>query len=252
MNEAMEAEFDTVAEWTAGVVTDLGFEYALAAGCRGSGSPPALNWLIDAMGLRRGDVLVDSGAGIGGPAAYAARTRAVRPLLVEPEPGACRAARALFGLPVLRASGSAIPLPDASTDAAWSLGVLCTMDDQPGLLRELARVVRPGGAIGLLVYVATRTLTEDERPEGNSFPSGEDLGTLVDGAGLRIVDQRSAVELGEGSTEWQRRTDRVRDELAWRYGDHPAWLTAERQSRTMGELIASCAVVGTLLHIRRR
>ena len=39
MTEAMQAEFDTVAEWTAQVAADLGPEYHVPAGCRGSGSP---------------------------------------------------------------------------------------------------------------------------------------------------------------------------------------------------------------------
>ncbi len=44
MDEAMEAEFDTVAEWTAQVAIDLGPEYFIPAGCRGSGQPAALDW----------------------------------------------------------------------------------------------------------------------------------------------------------------------------------------------------------------
>ena len=39
MDEAMEDEFDTVAEWTAQVAADLGPEYFIPAGCRGSGQP---------------------------------------------------------------------------------------------------------------------------------------------------------------------------------------------------------------------
>ena len=43
MSEAMDAEFDTVAEWTAQVVEELGPEYHIPAACRGSGSPRALD-----------------------------------------------------------------------------------------------------------------------------------------------------------------------------------------------------------------
>lgn len=246
----MDAEFDTVAEWTAEVVSALGPDYALPAACRGSGSPPALDWLCNATDLTRGGVLVDVGAGIGGPAAYAAQQRSVRPVLVEPQLGACRAAEALFGLPVLQASGSAVPLPDDIADAAWSLGVLCTMDEQLALLRELARLVRPGGGIGLLVYIAAAELTEDQQPDGNSFPTDEELEAMVRRADLRIVDQCSAVDLGAGSADWQRRTDRVEAELKARHQGHPSWQLAQRQSDRMGELIGSCAVVGRLLHLR--
>src|SRR6185437_15326546 len=72
IDDPMTAEFDTVAEWTAQVAADLGPEYYVPAACRGSGQPVALDWLLD--GLRPGpdDLMLDVGAGVGGPAAYAA------------------------------------------------------------------------------------------------------------------------------------------------------------------------------------
>ena len=122
----MEDEFDTVAEWTAQVAADLGPEYFIPAACRGSGQPAALDWLLAGLRPRPGDLLIDVGAGVGGPAAYAAERTGVRPVLVEPEPGACRAAARLFGAPVVQADATALPFPDAAADLAWSLGVLCT------------------------------------------------------------------------------------------------------------------------------
>ena len=89
MSDAMSAEFDTVAEWTADVAAELGPDHHVPAGCRGSGSPAALDWLVERLDLASGETLVDCGAGVGGPAAYAAQRSEVRPLLVEPEPGAC-------------------------------------------------------------------------------------------------------------------------------------------------------------------
>ena len=146
MSEAMEAEFDTVAEWTAQVAQELGPEYYVPAACRGSGSPAALDWLIDRMGLAPGQLLLDSGAGVGGPAAYAARSRSVQPVLVEPEAGACRAAKRLFDFPAVRGLGTALPMADSSFDAAWSLGVLCTMPDQLTLLGSCGARCGPGDA----------------------------------------------------------------------------------------------------------
>ena len=69
----MDAEFDTVAEWTAQVAVKLGPDFYVPAACRGSGSPAALDWLIDHMRLVPGDRLLDCGAGTGGPAAYPRR-----------------------------------------------------------------------------------------------------------------------------------------------------------------------------------
>lgn len=251
MSEAMSAEFDTVAQWTARIAVKLGQEYHVPAGCRGSGSPAALDWLIEHLDLVAGDALLDCGAGIGGPAAYAADRRAVRPLLVEPEVGACRAAQVLFGHPVVRADASALPVADESFDAAWALGVLCTTDAQLALLQELRRVSRPPGRIGLLVLVA-RDSALDEQPEGNHFPTVEGLTQLVHDAGLRIDARCGTSGLDPVPDDWSRRVDAVTAELSERYGDRRAWQQAEHQSDLIGTLMADQRVSAELLSLRHR
>jgi SAM-dependent methyltransferase len=246
MTDAMDAEFDTVAEWTAEVAVDLGPDFYVPAGCRGSGSPAALDWLIDELRLEAGESLLDSGGGVGGPAAYAAQAIGVTPLLVEPEAGACRAARRLFGFPVVQALGAALPLPDAAVDAAWSLGVLCTTPDQSGLLTELRRTVRAPGRIGLLVFVA-RDDVSDDQPEGNNFPTANGLEALVADAGLRIQSWRGTADLPAIPQEWSRRVDAVSDALAQRHETSEAWQIAERQSRQMGKLLGDKRITGEML-----
>ncbi|OBJ50906.1 class I SAM-dependent methyltransferase [Mycobacterium sp. 1423905.2] len=249
MSEAMEAEFDTVAEWTAQVAVDLGTDYYVPAGCRGSGSPAALDWLIEELGLTAGETLLDSGAGVGGPAAYAAQEVGVTPLLVEPEAGACRAAHTLFEFPVLQALGSALPLADGTFDAAWSLGVLCTTPDQVELLTELRRTVRPPGRIALLAFVAREPVAA-EQPEGNHFPTSDHLNDLVERAGLRIHTWRGTADLPAIPQEWTRRMDAVTDALSDRHGASQAWQLAERQSQQIGDLLAQEKVTGELLVLR--
>ncbi len=249
MSEAMEAEFDTVAEWTAQAAADLGPDYHVPAGCRGSGSPAALDWLIEQMRLRPGDTLLDCGAGVGGPAAYAARERGVQPLLVEPEAGACRAAQRLFGYPVLRADGSALPLRDGSFDAAWALGVLCTTPDQLTLLQELRRIVRPKGCIGLLAFVARRDLPSD-RTEGNHFPTSGRLRDLVQDSLLRVEHWLCTADLPAIPEEWNKRVGTVTKTLADRHKHTEAWRLAERQSSGIARLLEDGAVTGELLVLR--
>jgi SAM-dependent methyltransferase len=251
MNDAMSAEFDTVAEWTARVAMDLGTAYRIPAACRGSGSPAALDWLLDALDPAPDATLLDCGAGVGGPAAYAAEHRSVRPVLAEPEHGACRAAQTMFDHPVVRASGSELPFTDESFDFAWSLGVLCTVPDQLGVLRELRRVVRPSGRIGLLVFMA-RTSEPLDQPEGNDFPTEQGLLELVEAAGLGIEAWRGTEEMAPIDDEWQSRVDEVDEALSDRYGDRRAWQLAERQSASIGRLLSEAKVTGELLVLRRR
>jgi SAM-dependent methyltransferase len=169
-SEAMEAEFDTVAGWTEEAVRDLGPEYAIPAGCRGSGSLGALRWLADRLELATGTRMLDDGAGVGGPAGWLAAERRIRPVCAEPMAAAVRASRRLFGLPATVAVAQSLPFADGSFDAAWCLGVLCTTSDKAGALAELRRVLVPGGRLGLLVFVADAPLPPPCRRGTSSRP----------------------------------------------------------------------------------
>ncbi|HEX3815518.1 MAG TPA: class I SAM-dependent methyltransferase [Mycobacteriales bacterium] len=241
MNDAMEAEFDTVAEWTAEVALSLGADHYLPAACRGSGSPATLDWLIDRLDLRHADRLLDCGAGAGGPAGYAADRVGVRPVLSEPEAGACRAARRLFGFPTVQA-GTELPFASASFDVAWCLGVLCTVERQDRLLGELRRVLTPAGRLGLLVFVAA-TGSPPARPDGNNFPTRGGLLALLAGADLAVRADVPAAVLGDIPPAWQERADAVDAELDRRHHCSETWRRAVHQSELIGRLLASGELV---------
>jgi SAM-dependent methyltransferase len=249
MTEPMEAEFDTLAEWTAEAALDLGPDYFLPAGCRGSGRPAALRWLLDRLEITATDRMLDCGAGVGGPADFAAQETGVRPVLSEPQAGACRAARRLFGLPIVQA-GSELPFAAGSFDVVWSLGVLCTVDDQPLLLRELHRVLAPGGRLGLLVFVAQHPPLSTQ-PAGNNFPTDDGLRDLLAGTGFRLQNSASEGDFTALPTHWQERADAVDAELERRHRDDPAWQVASQQSAVIGRLLNDQELVGTLIVARR-
>jgi SAM-dependent methyltransferase len=236
-SEAMEAEFDTVAGWTEEAVRALGPEHAVPAGCRGSGSEGALRWLADRLDVGPGTRMLDSGAGVGGPAGWLAAQRGVTPVCAEPMAAAVRAGRRLFGLPSVVAVGQQLPFAVGAFEAAWCLGVLCTTSDKAGALGELRRVLADGGRLGLLVFVADSPLPPP-LPEGNEFPSETDLRGLLADAGFAL-DESADADLGDSPAEWTERADAVESEIARRHGDDPAFEQAEENSRRVGRLLSN-------------
>src|SRR5918998_1383635 len=90
---AQEIEFDLLASWTEDAVRELGPEYAIPAGCRGSGSPSDLAWLAEALVIGRETRVVDVGSGVGGPAGWLADHFGAQPVCVEPMRSAAAAGR---------------------------------------------------------------------------------------------------------------------------------------------------------------
>lgn len=249
MSDPAAAEFHTLAEWTAQVAEDLGEDFYIPAGCRGSGSPAVLDLLTDHLDLKAGETLLDCGAGVGGPAAYAAQRRGVQPILVEPQAGGCSASRTLFGFPALQADASNMPFPDEAFDAAWALGVLCTTESQLELLTELRRVVRLPGRIGLLVLVA-RELSPPGEPEDSFFPTRESLDALIRRADLRVEACRSVSDIWQPPGPWQRRVKAVEAELERRHGDDREWQVAEQQSDRIAQLLKDSVIEPQVFSLR--
>jgi ubiquinone/menaquinone biosynthesis C-methylase UbiE len=129
----------------------------------------------------RGDVL-EIGAGTGANLPfYGAGVQSLT--MTEPEPPMLRrlerkvreqASRAM----VLRAPAEDLPFADDSFDVAVSTLVLCGVDDQPRALRELRRVLRPGGALLFIEHVrsgdARVARLQDRMNRVNRFVAGCD------------------------------------------------------------------------------
>ncbi len=79
---------------------------------------------------------------------------------------------------VLRAPAEDLPFDDGTFDVAVSTLVLCGVDDQPRALRELRRVLRPGGRLLFIEHVRSsdpRWARSQDRMNGiNRFVVGCD------------------------------------------------------------------------------
>ena len=69
------------------------------------------------------------------------------------------------------------------------------------MLSQLRRVVRPGGRIGLLVFLAVADQLDDP-PQGNHFPSSGQLHDLFGQAGLEAVDVADFSDITRPPPDW--------------------------------------------------
>ncbi|MWA08853.1 class I SAM-dependent methyltransferase [Streptomyces sp. BA2] len=155
---------------------------------------PAYRAAASELGLRPGDRVLDAGCGTG--RALPALREAVGPsgvvLGVDLTPAmleaATRAGRHREGQ-LLLADVTRLPVRDAVLDAVFGAGLISHLPDPAENLRELRRVVRPGGSLALFHPIGRAALAarqgrqitpDDLRAEANLRP-------LLAGAGWQLT-----------------------------------------------------------------
>ncbi|WOX07902.1 class I SAM-dependent methyltransferase [Streptomyces sp. N50] len=155
---------------------------------------PAYAAAVAELGLRAGDRVLDAGCGTGRalPPLRAAVGRSgvvvgadLTPAMLE---AAVRAGRGREGQ-LLLADVAALPLRPESLDAVFAAGLIAHLPQPGENLRELARVVRPGGTLALFHPIGRAALAarqgrqitpDDLRAEPNLRP-------LLAGSGWRMT-----------------------------------------------------------------
>ncbi|HET7686940.1 MAG TPA: arsenite methyltransferase [Candidatus Limnocylindria bacterium] len=157
----------------------------------GCGNPTAV------ADLRPGERVLDLGSGGGidvllsakrvGPSGRAIGLDMTDEMLALAQRNA--AAAGAENVEFLKGHIEAIPLPADSVDVVISNCVVNLAADKPAVFREIARVLKPGGRIGITDIVAEDALTAEQRAERGSYV-GCIAGALSFGefeAGLRDV-----------------------------------------------------------------
>jgi ubiquinone/menaquinone biosynthesis C-methylase UbiE len=112
---------------------------------------------------------------------------------VDPSEGMIRAGRALTPGELMVAGAEEIPLADGSIDLAFSTIAFHHWSDPGRGLREVARVLRPGGGFVLIDNLGPNWLAPilQDRP----YLTGDERAALWAESGLRVLEQRRIVLL---------------------------------------------------------
>lgn len=155
---------------------------------------PAYAAAVTDMGLHEGDRVLDAGCGTGRALAplRAAVGRSgvvvgadLTPAMLQAAVGAGRDRDGQL----LLADVAALPLRSQSLDAVFAAGLIAHLPQPTENLRELARVVRPGGALALFHPIGRAALAarQGRRITPDDLRAEANLGPLLAGSGWRMT-----------------------------------------------------------------
>ena len=164
--------------------------------------------LADSLGIDADSRVLDIGAGLGGSARHLAARYGCVVQGIDASAPFVEAATYLnqrTGLAdkVSIQLGDALDLPfaDASFDIAWTQHVAMNIGDRPRLYREINRVLRPGGKLGLYDVVAGEgevlfPVPWASSPAASFLLSPSEMTKVLDDAGFDVVSSKDCSAAG--------------------------------------------------------
>ncbi|WP_298356799.1 class I SAM-dependent methyltransferase [Rhodoblastus sp.] len=162
--------------------------------------------MFDLLGALAGARVLDIGCGDGALVRAFAALGATA-VGVDPDPAMLSIARKLaeeahVQATFLQGRAESLPFPDASFDVATAMTVLCFIPDAKAAVREMARVVRPGGRLVLGELGRWSFWAAKRRLRGRlgaptwkaaRFRDAAELRKLAEAVGLKVTAMRGAV-----------------------------------------------------------
>jgi SAM-dependent methyltransferase len=183
-----------------------------------------LQWLIRSARLARGQIVVDLGCGRGGPGRVLARSTSVRLIGLDFSiVGVTSAATSAAGMhprpAYIACDARAIPLADHSVDAVISIDVLQLIPERELVLREVARVLQPGGFIA---FSSWELIADDEGVPPRLRRLPRDYTAVATTAGLRVRDLQVPTGARERDEAFWANVTASADELRRELGEETA------------------------------
>lgn len=132
--------------------------------------------MIERMHIVEGMRVLDVGCGVGGPAIRLANATGAEVLGITVSAEQVKRATALAEAQGLsgqvgfqRADVLDLPFPAESFDAVWALESLCHVPDRPTALKNIARVLRPGGRLVVTDFFQRGPIRPEKKPAVDGY-----------------------------------------------------------------------------------
>ena len=229
------------------------------------GGTIATRELAALAGITKGDRVLDICSALGGPARQLAAEFGCRVTGIDATPGMVEeatrrtAAAGLEGRVTYR-HGNALDLPfrESSFDTVWGQDAWCYVTDKARLIREAARVTRPGGTIAFTDWIQLRDVPDKKLDPLLSFmlfpymETPEGYQQLLEESGWRVTaaDDLSR-DFSEQFTIYRTKIqEELRPEIIRQFGD--SFFSAVEEGIVLWENAAHEGIVGRGRWIARR